>query len=134
MTDMSYPLLMFCFVSSCWHWFVQITVGRMHLVSKQLKQVRGGSCTIKVDQTSTADNILQLAVEKQCACNWYLSRDSDYILLYPDGRLVESLPASHHPFTLAAYRDFMDKPFQKLTFFICDREDFVAGIHNSVLC
>jgi len=106
---------------------VQITVGRMHLVSKQLKKIRGASCTIKVDRTSTADNILQLAVEKHCACNWYLSRDSDYILSYPDGRPVETLPTSHQPFTLAAYRDFMGKPFQKLMFFICEREDFVAG-------
>ena len=78
---------------------MQITVGRMHLVSKQLKKIRGASCTIKVDRTSTADNILQLAVEKHCACNWYLSRDSDYILSYPDGRPVETanIPSAIHP-------------------------------------
>ena len=74
----------------------------MHLVNKQLRKVRGETYNIAIDPASTADDILPVAVDKHCSCNWHLSRQTNFVLLYPDGQPVKCLPRSEEPFSLAS--------------------------------
>jgi len=78
---------------------------------------------VTVDQNVIAANILQQAIEKYCACDYTLPRTT-FRLLYPDGQLVEYLPGSQ----LMGYKLFMGKLYQKLLSFICDTDDYTAGI------
>jgi len=69
-----------------------------------------------------------VAIDKHCSCNWHISRQTNFVLLYPDGQPVKSdTLGSEEPFTLASYRDFMSKSFQKLVLFLCDQNHFAAG-------
>jgi len=102
----------------------------MHLVSGGLKRVRGETISISTHRDATVDELLPLAIEKHCACNWKLARGDNYVLLYPHGQKVDTLPGSDVPFTLAAYRDFMGKAYQKLVLFLCKEEDIVTNDSN----
>lgn len=107
--------------------FDQFQVGRMYAFRGQLKKVRGQTVMLLVDPSATADDILPLAVDKHCACDWNLSRTAQYKLLYPDGQLVRHVPGSTEPFTLSSYKAFIGKPYQKLVLYICDEDDIIAG-------
>lgn len=105
----------------------------MHLVNRVLRKVRGETCTIVMEPECTSDDILKAAVDKHLAYNWHLTRDTNFVLLYPDGQPVKNLPGSDQPFTLTAYREFMAKSYQKLVFFICVENHLKAGLLHSSL-
>jgi len=43
------------------------------------------SIVLTVDRDSTAEELMPLAINKHCACNWHLPTNAVYRLLYPDG-------------------------------------------------
>ena len=109
-----------------WH-IAQFQVGLMHLLNGSLKKVRGSTIMLTVNPKSTADEILQLAVDKHRSCNISLPR-TQYRLLYPDGQDVKYIPGTNDPFTLLAYKQFIGKSYQKLLLLICDNEDYDSGM------
>ena len=106
---------------------VQFQVGRMHNLNGQLRKVRGSSIVLTVDPDSTADELLPLAVNKHCACNWHLERNAVYRLLYPDGQVVDKVPGTDEAFTLARYKVFLGKAYLKVALFICEEDDYIAS-------
>ena len=44
------------------------------------------------------------------------NRSLDYILLYPDKTIVQTLPGSSVPYTLNKYKEELGKPFPSCTF------------------
>jgi len=105
---------------------VQFQVGRMYEMNGQLQKVRGGTIMLTVDPSVTAEDILPLAVDKHCACNWQLSQTAQYKLVYPDGQVVHNIPGSTEPFLLSAYKTFIGKPYQ-IVLYICEEDDVLAG-------
>lgn len=105
---------------------VSIQVGRMHMVNGVLRRVRGEMCFVAADPASTAQEVLELADAKHRACNCFLLHAGAFVLLYPDGQRVRSIPGTCIPFTLAAYREFLRKSYQKITLFICEEDDLSA--------
>ena len=100
----------------------------MYAFRGHLKKVRGQTVMLLVDPSATVDDILPLAVDKHCACDWNLSRSAQYELLYPDGQLVRHVPGSTEPFTLMNYKAFIGKPYQKLVLYICDEDDTIMQL------
>jgi len=96
----------------------------MSISNSHLRKVRGELYPVTVNPDATVNDILPLAVDKHCACNWHLARSAEFVLLYPDGQLVDCLPGSEVPFTLSAYREFLGKSFQKLRLYICKKDSF----------
>jgi len=82
---------------------------------------------VTADPSSSSAQVLQAAVDKHCACDCSLSKTAGYRLLYPDCQPVVHVPGTTELFSLCAYKRFMGKAYQKLTFYICTDDDYVAG-------
>ncbi len=95
----------------------------MRYVGGELVTIRGSSETISAVTNSNAYELLMKAVEKHLACNRNLPV-VDYVLLYPDGGLVDKLPASTNDFTVFEYKKFLKKPYQKLKLFLCPKDEY----------
>lgn len=99
----------------------------MTLRKSCLKVWRGLNCVLTVDPTIGYAEIVALAVPKLRVIQPDLP-DGEYCLLYSNNQLADKVPPSGEPFTLAAYKAFIGKPYQKLSLFICPVEDYDDGV------
>jgi len=106
---------------------LQIQIGRMHAVNGQLRKMRACTVMLTVEQSATAADILPAAVSKLAALDQDMAADDRYLLLLPDGKKVVHVPGSSDEFTVAGYKAFTGRPYQKLTLFVCLQEDYEAG-------
>ena len=76
----------------------------------------------------SSDELLTKAVEKHSRFNQNLVNNipANYRLLYPDHKLVRSIPGSEIPFTLKKYKEEIDKPYSRITFFLCTFLDYCS--------
>lgn len=94
----------------------------------RLKLVRGSQHSLSVSPATNAYELRRKAVEKLSRFNRSLSNFPEhYCLLYPDLTLVCMIPGTEKPFTLKEYKDELGKPYERLTFYICKREDYLAN-------
>lgn len=87
---------------------------------------------LKPDPDATATSLLNQAVKKMKDFNKDL-KDGPFLLLYPDGTEVITVPGTQRPFTLEAYKAEVGKPYQRITVFICLKSDFEDVGENSDL-
>ena len=99
----------------------------MDLHKHGLKAKRGKSCVITLQRSATTDEILAMAVPKFKVIDPAFE-DGTYCLLYPNMKSAETVPPDNQPFTLQLYKEFLGKPYQKITLFVCLKEDFDLGI------
>ncbi|KAM4532095.1 uncharacterized protein V3H82_025949 isoform 1-T1 [Fundulus diaphanus] len=88
-----------------------------------LKPQRGRTITLLTNPDVSPTPLLSLAVKKMKDFNQYL-KDGPFLLLYPDGTEVINIPGTQTPFTLAAYKAELGKPYQRICLFLCSRNDF----------
>ncbi|CAI5657238.1 unnamed protein product [Oreochromis niloticus] len=105
---------------------VQINVGLMTIKKGGLKPYRGKTIFLTTDPDATATSLLNQAVKKMKDFNKDL-KDGPFLLLYPDGTEVITVPGTQRPFTLEAYKAEVGKPYQRITVFICLKSDFEDG-------
>ena len=105
----------------------------MHRLQGELRKVRSSIIMLTVSPDITAEELVRLAVDKHCTCNWYLSRTAVYKLLYPDGQLVQTVPGTDEPFTLEKYRQFLGLAYTKVKLFICEENDYIESKHTPLL-
>ncbi|XP_025760309.1 G2/M phase-specific E3 ubiquitin-protein ligase [Oreochromis niloticus] len=111
---------------------VQINVGLMTIKKGGLKPYRGKTIFLTTDPDATATSLLNQAVKKMKDFNKDL-KDGPFLLLYPDGTEVITVPGTQRPFTLEAYKAEVGKPYQRITVFICLKSDFEDVGENSDL-
>lgn len=93
----------------------------------RLKVVRGSQHSLSVVPATNAYELKRKAVEKLSRFNSSLSNYPEhYCMLYPDLTLVCMIPGTEKPFTLKEYKDELGKPYERLTLYICKREDYLA--------
>lgn len=97
-----------------------------------LKPYRGKTIFLTTDPDATATSLLNQAVKKIKDFNKDL-KDGPFLLLYPDGTEVITVPGTQRPFTLEAYKAEVGKPYQRITVFICLKSDFEDVGENSDL-
>ncbi|XP_063328719.1 uncharacterized protein LOC134626703 [Pelmatolapia mariae] len=97
-----------------------------------LKPYRGKTIFLTTDPDATATSLLNQAVKKMKDFNKDL-KDGPFLLLYPDGTEVITVPGTQRPFTLEAYKAEVGKPYQRITVFICLKSDFEDVGENSDL-
>jgi len=95
----------------------------MEVVCRALRRVRGSTITVTVNTDDDATAVQTKSVHK------LLLDDSrapspPYVLLYPDGQLVDTIPGSDVPFTIGCYKEFKGKSYQQITLFLCPEEQF----------
>ena len=105
---------------------VTINVGIMKADGEGwLKKVRGVWATISVDIQADAKKILTKAIEKHASMDQYFNEFKDYVLLYPDMKLCKLLPGRNEEFTIEKYKCFLNKPYSKVTLFVCLEKSFL---------
>ena len=104
----------------------QIKVGLAYNSNGELKQRRGSSLPIDVKCNISDITLKRVALDKHLAFNKQLPRDHEFVLLYPDFQQVKYIPGTSQPFTLRCYKECLGKPYQRITLYLCDEEDFTG--------
>ena len=91
----------------------------------QLKPQRSANLSVKVPKVSTKDELLATGLAKHKAHSKNLIKDNiKYVLLYPDGSLVDKLRESDESFVLYKYKNEYGKAYQRINFYICPSHDY----------
>ena len=85
------------------------------------KQKRGMQACIIVPPEVTPNVILDAAVTKHVPLQ-HIQDGTEHVLMYPGGRLVETLLGLDEPFTLAKYKDDLGKPYRQIVLFHCPEQ------------
>ena len=70
----------------------------------------------------TSEDLLEKAVEKHSRFHKDVvqsNKKAFYQLLYADKNKVSTLPGSDEPFTLKRYKEEIDKPYSRITVYVC---------------
>lgn len=54
-------------------------------------------------------------------------------LQYRDKKKASALPGSEEPFRLIRYKEEIDKPYSRITFYLCSCSDYLSSIFNDIL-
>ena len=112
---------------------VKINIGIMVLKDEALVVKRGATLPLTVPATVTYDDLLAKAVEKHHRFNKGIikhDRKKSYYLLYGDKSRATSLPGCNEPFTLKRYKEEIDKPYTRITLYLCSSLDHCDSIWN----
>ena len=110
---------------------VKINIGVMTLKDGVLNMKRGITLPLTVPQCIGTDDLLGKAVDKHNRFNNDVITSSNkafYHLLYGDKNRVLTLPGSEEPFTLKRYKDEIDKPYSRITLYLCSCSDYTDSI------
>ncbi|CAH3164649.1 unnamed protein product [Porites evermanni] len=72
--------------------------------------------------------LLKAAQDKHSRHFKQFDQHLDYVLLYPDQTIVQTLPGSSVLFPLNKYKEELEKPFSKLYFWLCSTSDVQSCI------
>jgi hypothetical protein len=88
-----------------------------------LSRVRNSTVGVDVNPNDDASAVLAKSVDKILADDAHAPAPP-YVLLYPDGREVQTLPGSSTAFSVEGYKRFKGKPYQQIILFLCPEESF----------
>ena len=75
---------------------------------------RGSRIPVKVGKQYTADEVLKTALNKHADNDQFFCSLEDYVLCYPDQKLVDFVPGATESFTVEKYKEeFLSKPYSK---------------------
>ena len=73
---------------------------------------------VKVGKQYTAEEVLKTALKKHADNNQFFWFLDDYILCYPDQKVVEFILGTTESFTVNKYKEeFLSKPYSKMDLF-----------------
>ena len=107
---------------------VLINIGLIKDSNGQLSIVRGSKLPIKVSKKMTAEKVCIEAVQKHAAHDQYFCGLEDYFLLYPDQKIVDTVPGTTEKFTVERYKQELAKPYSKIVLFLCKECDYVYDL------
>ena len=81
--------------------------------------VRGSKLPVQVGKDSTAFEVLSRAVEKHANHDQFFASMEEYVLLYPDQKVVQKVPGSKDDFTVFRYKKELAKPYSKVDLYLC---------------
>ena len=96
----------------------------------ELKVKRGSKVSVSVPCDINAENLCKAAVEKHSALDQYFCGLETYLLLYPDQKLVHTLPGSEKLFTLSGYKNFLAKSYSKIELYLCTQSNFLLDLSS----
>ena len=74
--------------------------------------------------------MLKAALTKLANHDQYFCSLEDYVLVYPDQKVVINIPGSEEDFTVAKYKRELGKPYNRCDLFVCKVSD-LAGDDNA---
>ena len=111
---------------------VKINVGVMILTDGRSSIKRGATLPLTVLPLITRNKLLMKAFEKHSRFNNNLVNGevSQYRLMYPTANQVLHLPGTEELFSLQRYKEEIDKPYSRITLFLCSSTDFMENLMN----
>ena len=101
---------------------MNINIGIIKLnerLNRELMFVRGSKLCVVVDKDMNKDQVLELGKEKHAAHDQFFCYHEDYELLYPDKKVVDTIPGGRKQFTVSAYKQELLKPYSKINLYLC---------------
>ena len=84
---------------------------------------RGSRLPTPVKETFNAGEVLEAALEKRANFDQYFCRYENHVLLYPDQKVVDTIPGTNEEFTVLKYKNALGKPYSRLNLYICKLHD-----------
>ena len=72
--------------------------------------------------------MLKAALLKHSNHDQYFCAEEEYVLLYPDHKIVVKVPGSEEDFTVLKYKKELSKPFNRCDLFVCKLHDLSASV------
>ena len=112
---------------------VTIEIGIMDTSKRSLEPVRGSKLPVKVGKYMAADEVRILAQKKHSDYDQFFSGLENYVLLYPDSKLVYHMPGTDEPFTVAKYKKELGKLYQKYAFIFARMRSTTSPVYSKDL-
>ena len=109
---------------------VTINIGLMESTDKNdynLGPIRGSRLPVKVQKSFAAAEVLSAGILKHSNHDQFFYSSEDYLLLFPDRKVVTSIPGSEELFTVEKYKKKLVKSFSKLDLYLCRTSEFVGN-------
>ena len=88
--------------------------------------IRGSKLSVQVKKDFSSGQVIEAAVQKHSAYDQYFCGLEDYLLLYPDQKVVVSIPGTSKKFTVRGYKEALGKPFSKIDLYLCLPQDLIC--------
>ena len=69
-------------------------------------------------------------MEKHSSLDQYFYASEEYILLYPDWKVVDKIPSSDEVFTVQKYKEFLKEPYDRFALYLCQEIDFTNSCNE----
>ena len=112
---------------------VKINIGIMMKKDDELFIRRGATLPLKVPEDITGDDLLGKAVEKHQHFNKDMIKHGNkefYYLLFGDKSKANTIPGYNEPFILKRYKEEIDKPYCRITLYLCPCTDYMDTYWN----
>ena len=93
-----------------------------------LSVVRGSKIPLKVCKDFSSEQTLTAAVKTHTDDDQFFSAAKDYVLLYPDQKLVKYVPGMKKDLSVTGYMKELSKPYSKLDLFLCKTHEYTQHI------
>ena len=108
---------------------VLINVGLIETNEKGVVAIKRGSrLATKVLKSFGPTKVAHAAVRKHADHDQFFCGSDDYVLCYPDQKIVQFIPGSNKEFTVELYKEEIGKPYSKVDLFLCN----VSNVDDTV--
>ena len=83
-----------------------------------VKIKRGSKIPVKVEKIFTAEDMQKAATKKHFKIDQYFCHLDEYILCFPDQKVVEYIPLAREVFTVEKYKELLSKPYSNVDLYL----------------
>ena len=110
-----------------------INVGLIESNEKDVIAIKRGSrLATKVLKSFGPTEVTRAALRKHADHNQFFCGSDDYVLCYPDQKIIQFMPGSNEEFTLELYKE-LGKPYLKTDLFLCNVRNVDDAVDRKVI-
>ena len=94
---------------------------------------RGSRLAINVLKSFGPTEVARTAVRKHADHDQFFCGSDDYVLCYPDQKIVQFIPGSNKEFTVELYKEEIGKPYSKIDLFLCNVSNVDDAVDRKVV-
>ena len=94
---------------------------------------RGSRLATKVLKSFVPTEVAHAAVRNHADHDQFVCGSDDYVLYYPDQKIVQFIPGSNKEFTVELYKEEIGKPYSKIDLFLCNVSNVDDAVDRKVV-
>ena len=94
---------------------------------------RGSRLATKVLKSFGPTEVAQAAARKHADHDQFFCGSDDYVLCYPDQKIVQFIPGSNKEFTVELYKEEIGKPYSKIDLFLCNVSNVDDAVDRKII-